>query len=225
MIKILKNKLKKHLGFSMVEFLLAITIIGVIAAITMPNLLIKRQQVNTENKVQKFYSTINQALRLSSADNGDIGGWFEQDRRYSYEELEVWLKQYLLPYIKYNKYEECNVPNGKDKGACISLVDGTKFFIWIDIFGSDIIYFVDGDINNTNPRNRFQFQFGKQSGLDDGVVKSQAFIEPYTFAWNGKREHLFGGNFYACKTGCKSCGYCTKILHLNNWKFPTDYPW
>ena len=67
--------MKKILAFTLSEVLLAMTIIGVIAALTVPSL--KR---NTDSKevlsgVQKAYSTIAQATTLLETENGPLQFW------------------------------------------------------------------------------------------------------------------------------------------------------
>lgn len=56
-------------------------------------------------------------------------------------------------------------------------------------------------------------------------MNSASYIEPYILNWNRTVEHLKTGAIWACKKGCTNCGYCTKLIQLNCWKIPKDYPW
>ncbi len=56
-------------------------------------------------------------------------------------------------------------------------------------------------------------------------MNSVSYIEPYILNWNGMVEHLKTDAIWACKKGCTNCGYCTKLIQLNGWKIPKDYPW
>ena len=49
--------------------------------------------------------------------------------------------------------------------------------------------FLDGDVTRRHPRNSFQFQFTKKSGINS-TVNSTSFVEPYIYSWNGTMEHL-----------------------------------
>lgn len=210
-------------AFTLSEVLITITIIGIVAALTIPGLITKCAKLRTETKLKAFYSKINNALRLSSVDNGDIDGWVEQNKGYNYIETVAFLDQYLLPYIKYTDIKDCTTTQ---VGVCIHILDGSLFWFSIDANGADIVYYADGDRSHITPKNKFQFQFAKLSGIaGENSYKSVSFIEPYTFGWDGKVEHLKEGNIWACKKGCTNCGYCTKIIQLNSWKIPDNYPW
>ncbi|MDE6138467.1 MAG: type II secretion system GspH family protein, partial [Candidatus Gastranaerophilales bacterium] len=63
---------KSRIGFTLAEVLITLGIIGVIATITIPGLITKYRRSVVETKLKKFYSTINQAIRHSIADNEDF---------------------------------------------------------------------------------------------------------------------------------------------------------
>lgn len=67
--------LKNKTAFTLAEVLITLGIIGIVAALTLPalNQHYKRQEVET--RLQKFYSTMNQALKQSELDNGDFTTW------------------------------------------------------------------------------------------------------------------------------------------------------
>lgn len=52
-------------GFTLAEVLITLGIIGVVAAITIPNLMTHFQQEQTVTKLKKAYSVINQAYKSS----------------------------------------------------------------------------------------------------------------------------------------------------------------
>lgn len=62
-------------GFTLAEVLITLGIIGVVAAMTIPTLMTKYAKQRTETQLVKFYSMINQTLKMSVADNGDPDGW------------------------------------------------------------------------------------------------------------------------------------------------------
>ena len=61
----------KRNGFTLAEVLITLGIIGVVAAMTIPTLMTKYQKHKTETQLVKFYSMMNQTLRMSVAENGD----------------------------------------------------------------------------------------------------------------------------------------------------------
>lgn len=54
--------MKKH-GFTLAEVLITLTIIGVIAVMTIPTLMYNYQRIETETKLKSFYSTVSQAYK------------------------------------------------------------------------------------------------------------------------------------------------------------------
>ena len=219
-IKILKHIIKKC-AFTLAEVLITLGIIGVVAAITIPSLVTNYQKHVVETKLAKFNSTMNQAMRLSMVDNGDPDGWLERNHNYSYPETVEFMNTYFLPYMKYIKTE----PSSSQNGIRVILLDGSYFSFSVTQDGGDIVYYVNGK-TEINPRNKFQYQFTKRADLSGWEkVNSSGYIEPYVFMWNGSVNHLKNGNTWACKKGCTNCGYCTKLIQLNGWKIPKDYPW
>ena len=65
----------KKQAFTLAEVLITLTIVGVIAALTIPNLLQKYQEQATVKKVQKFYSNLSNAYSLAMKENGSANEW------------------------------------------------------------------------------------------------------------------------------------------------------
>lgn len=208
----------------MAEVLIIIGIIGVISAITIPNLITKYQKFKVETQLKSFISTINNAARLSTIDNGDLDGWIQPGKIYSYEDTKAFLQQYLLPYMKYVTLRRIDSAIG-EQGAWVVLLNGSAMWIQIDGNGADILLFADGNGDHDGPNNRFQFQFAKFSDDTHLNLNSVSYVEPYVFNWNGTKEQLKKGSQFSCYFGCTSCAYCTKLIQLNSWKIPDDYPW
>ena len=87
-----KNPIK--LGFSLAETLITLVIIGIIAVMTIPNLISKYEKKVTVTKLKSTYAILNQALKMSINENGPVGTW---PRDMNTEEL---LKKYFVPYLK-----------------------------------------------------------------------------------------------------------------------------
>ena len=65
----------KHFAFTLAEVLITLGIIGVVAAMTMPALIEHHQKSVISSRLKKFYSSINQAIKLSEVDNGSSEYW------------------------------------------------------------------------------------------------------------------------------------------------------
>ena len=66
---------KRIKSFTLAEVLITLVIIGVVAALTIPNLMQKYQEQTTVKKVQKFYSNLSNAYILAEKENGPASDW------------------------------------------------------------------------------------------------------------------------------------------------------
>lgn len=213
----------KNKGFTLAEVLITLGIIGVVAAMTIPTLMTNFQKKRTETQLVKFYSMMNQTLRMSVAENGDPEGWVTRNKGYSADENIEFLNTYILPYMKNLGYKNCT--RNSDL-ICIALLDGGVITFKIDGNGADIVYYTEEkyrtDMQNI-ARHRFSFQFSKESGVWD-KINSTNYIEPYTYGWDGKLQSLRTHPRYGCRNGA-GYNFCTKMIQQNSWKIPSDYPW
>lgn len=72
----IKIRLCKKIGaFTLSEVLITLGIIGVIAAITVPNLIQKQREATTVSQLKKVYSTLSSAYALAVEENGTPDNW------------------------------------------------------------------------------------------------------------------------------------------------------
>ncbi len=214
----------KH-GFTLAEVLITLAIIGIVAVLTIPNLLHQYKKTEIETKLKRFYSMANQAIQLSEIENGPKESWdFEAGCSTGYEEscIRGFWDKYLEKYFKYNKAEF--VPredlgendNGDLLGGLrVYLADGSCFHIGYS--GQDYVYYINCGQESEMGKNAFMFAFYPQT-TDIWAKRYEYFhnkgIVPYIDSpWNGTKEDLYNyPNSF------------TKIIELNGWKIPDDYP-
>lgn len=230
-------------GFTLAEVLITLGIIGIVAALTMPTLIQKHNNKVVETRLMKFYSAINQAVKMAEVDYGDKKIWWqdlsgalidnEGNPIAGSSESEKWFNKYLAPYLKIVKQE--------------TLSDGTF-----------IVYFADGGALRPASKTTRDWHFypGKPQKCiemygDNGgkgicvftfnlmpqvygkhLVENWKYIqnkgfEPFKYHWDGTEEQLKT----MCYTGV--CGfdafvsgteYCATLIQYNGWKIPDDYP-
>ena len=219
-------------GFTLAEVLITLGIIGVVAAITIPNLMTAHKKRVIESKLKKAVSTINQAIKLSESENGELETW---DKSLDKEEF---IKKYFSPYMKIMKICTLQDTCGYGTGSIWVYLNGTPNgyynspfnnndrtpFISMDgilyVFGFSPTYGVVADndkiiiidINGSEKPNRF--------GHDVFflVRNEQAnSITPY----GADKGHN------AIKNDCSATGsgmYCAAWIYQNGWNIPSGYP-
>ncbi len=214
----------KKSAFTLAEVLITLAIIGVVAAMTIPTLIAKYDKKFTETSLVKFYSIMNNAIQLSSIENGLSSSWayinseYDEDNNVflhdKYLKNDEFAEKYLLPYLKIIKKEVAKW--GNDNVILYYLTDGSSF-CFTTHSSKDIFFF---------PKN------GKDclaKGLPIGecgfsyyISEKHNGLKVYDYNWNGTRESLFNNTLYGC--GNSGGMYCTKLIEINNWKIPEDYP-
>ena len=221
--------MKKRLAFTLAEVLITLGIVGVIAAISIPMLITATQKRTTETKIKRFYSEINNAMRLSAQENGvDMEGWVVKNKNYNKAEMTNFINTYIRPYMNIMsvKSVEKNPKCPNSERMLIVLKNGTAFSILIDTNGLDIFFHPDPNKNYfADPRYSFAFQMTKKKLDGSTEYNGEGFIDVYTYNWRGTREQLFNDPIRGCNKNAQSMQYCTKIIEMNNWKIPGDYPW
>lgn len=203
-------------GFTLAEVLITLGIIGIVAALTIPTLVSKYQKHVVETRLKKFYSTMNEAIKLSEMENGDKKEWeFETDNNpYSEATLRKFYEEYFAKYLKNVRVEYNKVSD--DGGLDIFFADGSV--VQIEYGGKDYTYCI-----NEKRLKKYKMEYGKECfmfGFYPTAINYKAEyrnkgIEPYVpHTWDHTREGLFicGGLCY------------TKLIQLNNWTIPEDYP-
>lgn len=221
---------RKKLGFTLAEILITLGIIGVIAAISIPMLVIKTQKTIVETKLKHFYAEINNAFRLAASENGmDINGWVDRQHNYGKTEMDIFIQLYVLPYmnVAYTKSVERNPRCPSSERVLIVLNNGTAFSVYVDTNGMDLFFHPDPEkYTYNNPRESFAFQNTKirqERAFDN--YNSLDFVEPYVMNWNGTMNMLKNDGHRGCNRTSENKQYCTKYIEMNNWKIPWDYPW
>lgn len=115
----------KNSAFTLAEILVTLGIIGIVAALTIPNITKKYTERAIITKYKKMYSTISNAYNIAIVEHGDPANWGIEDRA-------EFLNR-ITPYL--NILEKCYNKKGcTSKGSFISL---SGELIWQNLY--DII--------------------------------------------------------------------------------------
>ncbi len=175
-------------GFTLAEVLITLAIVGVVAALTLPNLIADYKKKSDVVKLKKAYTTLQQAWRRSEVDNGPSEHWEDAYTMGSQAYFEKYWKPYFNNPILCNTYQECgfedDLPyvtlNGLNMDTYVVspyarstfyLLDGTMYVIFVsggsDNAASKTVWI---DINGSKKpnilgRDLFYFQRIEEQGL------------------------------------------------------------
>ncbi len=234
----------KFYAFTLAEVLITLGIIGVVAALTIPILMANHRRQVAQTRLEKFYTTINQAVKLAEVDYGDMTQWEPYVRQYEKDEngnddktkelpyTEYWQK-YFLAYMKTLKVE----PYGHNSsfllaylhdGSAVSFANGAIHF-WPN--AKDFNLLVDentGKIKHNMEMSGvkyFTFFFNPTVNDEKNKYHYKKGVESYKWNWDGTKEMLLNDNGIGCKKQVSNeRAYCTALIQMNGWKIPKDYP-
>ena len=228
-------------GFTLAEVLITLGVIGVVAAMTMPTLIKKHQQHVAVTQLKKAYTELNQAIKFSEAEYGDIKDWnWEQSKS---EFFNQYFSHYLK--IKQTKLSEENITyynisgtpqeslgvmrDGGTQSYIIQTNSGYQLFFWdYDLSHNSGGFGIYVDINgrkkpNTFGKDVFSFYLIKNTGKFLPIAwDDRGYNNPIT-----DRNILKNGpsiyNYQCNKDGIGH--WCGALIMQDGWKISDDYPW
>ena len=237
-------KMKK--GFTLAEVLITLGVIGIVAAMTIPNLVSNYQKKVFATKAKQTYSILSNALALSEIDNGAPDGWFIGEVSDSYsggtqETLTHIVETYFKPYFKVA--EDLGYADGH---YSIVLNNGMTLTFTTDStivkYGSSVkyrptsIYVIASNNKNTKRQDDSSRDYSKH---DLFFKISRLNNKFFPFAWSNSqtnqhdyttiknREELIDHVKYGCsKTIAKNKRFnCGALIMFDGWEIKDDYPW
>ena len=231
---------KVKFAFTLAEVLITLGIIGIVAAMTIPNLMTKNIQKQTVVKLQKAISIMNQAYKMSFDDVG------EANTNEAFEMgADKYFETYWAPYIKAavlcNTYQQCGYKSNKPwvtaSGAVAQVgligdtsgsrlpfytADGTLYLIFVGVGTGNK---VDGmpevkanasilvDINGKDGPNKFGRDVFMLKRIPDG-----GGVQP--FGYDLAESDV--------EANCKNAWFgntCAEKIRRAGWKIDKSYPW
>ena len=213
-------------GFTLAEVLITLGVIGVVAAVTMPTLIQNYKKHVVETKLSKFYTTVNQAVAMSTVENGDPADWVKDcgssgTPTCTTDDFTEWFKSYIGKYMSYTKIE----PAENNKSVLIYLNDGSV--VRWQCYLYDLHFYISQKAinNHINGINAFMFRLTPKmlssANPEDNKYTIKNTIEPYATYWDGDIKTLYEGHSFSCS---QNGALCTKLIQVNGWKIPKDYP-
>ncbi len=204
-------------AFTLAEVLLTMTIVGVVAAMTIPTLHYNRVKKEYTAKLKNFYSRMENSILDMEMDKGSFR---DMKLPADYNAGYTWYMENIDSYMGHQYVTESDPVF---KHPAVYFKDGSKL-IFSHVGGClDVNYDVNGDKSpNSQGYDIHRFLY--------------CFTDANRNAWFGNKEIFFGtygsglkdagtkreDMINTCKTGSKS--YCTRLLQNDQWEFKGDYP-
>ena len=244
---------RKRIAFTLAEVLITLGIIGVIAALTLPNLITQYQKNATVQGLKVAYSLLSQAVQKSISENGEIDNWDYTLNTNAFNET------YILPYLKiakkcdggkciktdnFNGYYELN--GNKYTSISKSYVLANGMILMADRPGEGfIVYMIDLNGNkkpNIMGKDIFAFYLlNHQSpfaSYRNFLKNIPANLYPGSVGPNGSPQYLMdkpaltrvpahrGCNKNSIAGGHGGVGSaCAVVIMKDGWEISKDYPW
>lgn len=234
----MKNKYSTviKIGFTLSEVLIALVIIGVIAAITVPVIFENYKKQETISRLKKTYSTLSQGLRTSQTENGPFSEWPIA------EEMEVssYFKQYWHPYFQIMKQARTATELGYKSNNCWKNINQTQIG-WNVMSATTRILFAlnDGTVvfyprNTTdgdgNPVYVSYFYVDINGPKNPNIIGKDVFIFQVV-DFDNLKPYCWERSTQSINAGCsrsmtaKSTNCCAAKIINDGWQIKKDYPW
>ena len=215
-------------GFTLAEVLITLGIIGIVAALTLPTVMSNYKKKVVATKMKKFYTTMNQAVKLSSVENGDADYWSVEGENLNLNPDATldWYDKYLKKHFHGAEVEKIN------DGIVVQLNDGSGFAIYnpgATSFTAHVIYYInykslkkwlesnDNRVygNSLDGKNTFLFMINYNRF-------SAYFAYWGDFAKNRNELIHAQGGTYGCADRFRF--YCAALIENDGWEIKDDYP-
>lgn len=212
-------------AFTLAEVLITLGVIGVVAAITIPTLIQNYQKQVTVNRLKETYSILEQAVKMSEIDNGDVTEWqYPKNTEQSHID---WINKYLAPYMKNVTVKA----GGEDSASAdIILANGTIIDIWNGNNENNTqvhahVYFTKKD-KAVSGKNVFTYYIGYGTN-EYCLFKDKKGVRPYDYTGGFQNDDIRKILRDAPTFGCneESRGLCAALIMHDGWQIKDDYKW
>ncbi len=236
----------------MAEVLITLGIIGIVAALTIPNLMgaYKKRVVSTE--LQRAFSIISNTIKMSEVYNESAAYWSyptegagssSAGRQQALEFVNIYIKPYLkytwtgrdLIGVKYADGTDSYLRNRLDKTPQFILADGLFLEFNPRVNENSNGYVMTVYVGTTNRRKKDEFIEGRNLfafTVNASNSSSKVGLEPQWYLnWSCQKLETNRENYIKnCyknereTSGVPSSVYCTYMIYCNGWEIPDDYP-
>jgi len=207
----------RNAAFTLAEILITLAIIGIVAILTIPNLINNYSEKETVTKLKKIYSVLNNAYRLAEVENGPITSWFDN-------EAEMYQKDEAGNIIRNDKGESLVTNEYKQANDIIA----SKFKQYLNVTKdcghdtgcfSDELHYLQGEntINLINYQQNTRYFLALNDGTFIGFLRDGIYVDVNGF----KGPNTIGKDVFQFDLSYKGVNIYphedTLECYTNNW--------
>lgn len=210
-------------AFTLAEILVTLGIIGVVAALTIPNLIANYQKEQTVIQLKQVYNMLENAEKMAEVDYGPSATWDYTPN------ADVLIQKYYEPYLKISEAHDVTYGTG----PVLHNLNGDV--AWIGIARTLVL--ANGVVLRTWKNNQYwTIRVDLNGDKGPNIVGKDNF--DFELLWMGNKRLVtayawlqFASREYVineCKTNTYSGGgpsTCAGIIQYDGWKISDDYPW
>ena len=242
----------RRVAFTLAEVLITLGIIGIVAAMTIPTLIVNYQKREFASRLSQTFSVLSNAVKMAQVEYGDVASWGYQ-KYYgttiapdgdNSQYVKEFAEKYFLPYLRASK--NYGIVRLKDIGySGFKSKDGRSYYN-----GNSKVYTTE--LSNGTI---IYFTYNGSTTEIDGVTTSFISDPIILIDVNGKASpNIAGRDVFNYRLSTSSnklipegsgnkrpkllefCSnnpegkvwynlYCTALIQMDGWKFAKDYPW
>ena len=225
-------------GFTLAETLIALVVVGIVAAITVPTLVTRYQKEQTVTQLKKAYSALSQTTARAIADNGPISTW-DMGAPGDTDAIKAFLNKYVLPYMSISTELESH-HKGWWPVEYVYLnnepYDLNQKFVMFVLSDGTIVYTSSSQRSNGEKRVSFNVDINgakKPNKVGKDFFFFTYYLDSPSAEKKGKilandfdlsRSELAANKDWRCHKG-KTGDCCAALIIKDGWKISDDYPW
>ncbi len=245
------TKLHKLAAFTLAEVLITLAIIGIVAAMTIPTLIVNYQKREFASRLSQTFSVLSNAVKMAQVEYGDVATWGYQ-KNYgttiapgddSSQYVKEFAEKYFIPYLKVSKnygkikLKDAGYSGYKTKDGRTYYTSNTKcYIVELQNYVTLIFSYHNGQMETDEILTSYLINpmiFIDVNGKAGPNILGRDFFLVELSASNNRLE-TYGQGYKRdyilelCSDTEGSLGnelYCTTLLQLDGWKFADDHPW
>lgn len=214
--------IKKYIAFTLSEILLTMSIVGVVAAMTIPTLHYQKVRREYTVKLKNFYGKMENAVLDMQLDHGSFK---DMEKPATISQAYDWYMEKIDPYIGHQYVRSAD--------RTIYYKDGSALYLSYIGGCLDVIYDVNGDKRpNSIGRDKQYFLYcfapaERQAHFGNNDIFFGTYGGGLQGAGISRKQALdaCSGAATCPSAGKASTACCSRLLQIDQWEFKDDYPY